>query len=402
MLFQQHADAVQLTGSRSPLYNSYVDMSSSEVEFVSTPYENGKDTFEFIVNTCSYWSTSRESGVPNAIVSIDIAAINYRPVAFDFSAEINALDQTVIEFGGLVSLNASDPDIDQVLNSVIMSLPTGGLLINPLTGEDITVVGTTVHNLTLLYRPNSCSVLGTIRFRDTFTYKVSDGEFETTVATASVIVDCEGPIQQIHQGVHIFIYIISGVCSLLTVACMILVVIWRNTRTIRSISPVFCLVTLTGALAMNISPIFWVQNTMICKAWLSLITLGFVWMFSAIAVKAYRIDRIFTNRSLEMFAIPNKQLFIYVGVLTLVQVIILIIWNLTTPFETTFVEIPNAKQSLQTCSAAEHNIIFAIIQFIFLILLFLITAVLAWRVRSIPLGQYRETREVFFAVREFL
>lgn len=98
-----------------------------------------------------------------------------------------------------------------------------------------------------------------------------------------------------------------------------------------------------------------------------------------------------------MFSITHLELLAYVGVLTLFQIILLIAWGVALPQVAQLVPIPNDAHVVQMCFNERWGIV-AAVQYSFLVLVFIFTAIFAWRVRSIPQTEFKESKEIFLSV----
>lgn len=95
-----------------------------------------------------------------------------------------------------------------------------------------------------------------------------------------------------------------------------------------------------------------------------------------------------------MFAIPNWLLLAYVGVLASVQVILIIIWATVIPTTLSYIPVPRESFVVHQCHSGDNWTVIAGVEYTFLILLFVFCAVFAWRVRKIPLSEYKEAKEI--------
>jgi hypothetical protein len=210
--------------------------------------------------------------------------------------------------------------------------------------------------------------------------RVTDGVL-LTEGVVQIQVDCVGNVRRISRGVEYFVFILSAISVAICLVFMILVVIWRERHTIRTISPLFCILTLTGAVCINISPIFLTWSLNACFGWMAFFTLGITVFLGAIAAKTYRIDRIFNSSGFKVFAIPNGLLLAYVGALTAGQVILLGVWGALFPSSITFQSVPRETYVVQMCHSGEKWPVVAGVQYAFLIPIFIFCAAFAWRVR---------------------
>jgi hypothetical protein len=305
-------DALALTGSLIPEIRNLVNLRDGRITYVPDPYVNGNDSFAYRLNKCSYSSRYATEGVGTADVQLSITAVNQRPVARSSVISIDATLSNVRVDGVRNLINVSDIETrSESLRVTIRKIPTYGQLSSVNDKTRALRVSDTIPAGELIYIPAECQE-STGVLNATFTYTVSDPEGASSDdASVIITVDCLGPSQRIPIASQIFIFALSAFGSTVSIVAIILVVVWRNTRTIRSISPVFCLVTLVGSLLVNLSPIFLTPLASSCMGWMCLLTLGIVLFFTPIAAKTYRLSTIFNNKTLSIFAVSNLQLMGY-------------------------------------------------------------------------------------------
>lgn len=137
----------------------------------------------------------------------------------------------------------------------------------------------------LFFSPPRCSDIDYSKSDLIISVTLSDGETQVKLTNFTLTTDCVGNVKRPSKAVDIFVFAISAVSSFICLVFLVMVAIWRERPTIRSISPAFCAITLAGALFSSISPIFLTTRLHNCMAWLCYLTLGIVFFFSAIAAK---------------------------------------------------------------------------------------------------------------------
>jgi hypothetical protein len=133
--------------------------------------------------------------------------------------------------------------------------------------------------------PARCADLDYGTRNETVLLTLTDGEATTQSISFIINVDCIGRVKRVGKAVDIFVFAVSALSFALGAFFMVLVVIFRSSHSIRSISPAFCAITIAGAVCVGVSPIFLTTRLNNCTAWLSYLTLGIVFFFSAIAAK---------------------------------------------------------------------------------------------------------------------
>lgn len=101
---------------------------------------------------------------------------------------------------------------------------------------------------------------------------------------------------------------------------------------------------------------------------------------------------------MKIFAIPNWLLLAYVGVLASVQIIMIIIWATVIPTTLTYIPVPRESFVVHSCHSGDSWAVIAGVEYAYFILLFLFCAIFAWRVRKIPISEYKEAKEIGYSV----
>lgn len=391
-------DAIAMSGSALPQTRNVVNLRSGNLTYVPDAYINGNDSFTYRINKCSYSSRYAAEGVETARVSLKITSVNQIPLAVGSFLSIDATVPTARTNGVSKVVNVSDIETgSDSLRILLRSVPSFGQLSPKDDRSRVARVGDSLIAGDLIYLPAECTdSLGIFNVSFSFVAQDPDGA-QSDPAETTISIDCQGPAQRVAVGAQIFIFALSAFGSTVSAVALILVVIWRNTRTILSISPLFCIVTLLGSLLVNLSPIFLTPLASSCMGWLALLTMGVVLFFTPIAAKTYRLNRIFNNKSMTIFTISNLQLLMYVGIPALIQGALLLVWGLVHVPVVTQVNNPGTTQTIPMC-VGKVTIPTLVVEFVLLLLLYVFTAYFAWKVRNIPLGQWKETHEIFLAV----
>lgn len=153
---------------------------------------------------------------------------------------------------------------------------------------------------------------------------------------------CVEPFIAVSVAVRAGVITASSACVLLCIAFIVLTVYFRESKTVKHSSLVFSLLTLVGAALMMFSPVFIVLETPQCMPWLWFFGVGFVLFFgyvhrrmqlragqltlccSSMAVKCYRIDRIFNwhrKKLTKIKPIGDSQLMVIVSILLALEIV---------------------------------------------------------------------------------
>ncbi|KAN0043329.1 hypothetical protein ACTA71_010977 [Dictyostelium dimigraforme] len=129
------------------------------------------------------------------------------------------------------------------------------------------------------------------------------------------------------KSIQISFSIISGILIGFVIFMMFGIVKYQDTPSIRSASPFFLNLTLFGGIIVFVGIIVWVApiNTHQCNARFWLVTIGFSTLIGSLVVKNIRIWLIFDNPELKILKITNNQLFPWVGLCLLINIILMAI-----------------------------------------------------------------------------
>eukprot|EP01122_Echinamoeba_exundans_P014761 TRINITY_DN6749_c0_g2_i1.p1 TRINITY_DN6749_c0_g2~~TRINITY_DN6749_c0_g2_i1.p1 ORF type:complete len:559 (+),score=87.36 TRINITY_DN6749_c0_g2_i1:426-2102(+) len=375
-------DAISMTGSQSRAELALVDLHSSALTYVPDTYKNGNDSISYSVNRCINYARYRSANARTGVVNISIASVNQAPTLAT-NALLVDLSRNETSFPFEFRIGASDVD-NTTLRATAVQLPQVGVVRNAATGAVLQVGTQFDANELLLYVAPACLNGPDLTYNVTMKVRVTDGQLSVE-GDVHLMVDCVSNVRRVSRGVEGFVYAISAISCVICLAFIGLVTVWRHKRSIQKISPLFCALSLVGALMIDISPIFLTWTSSSCMAWLCFFTLGLTIFLGAIAAKTYRIDRIFNSEHMKVFAIPNWLLLAYVSVLTGAQIVMLIIWGVLLPSKLSYIPVPRESYVVHACHSGDNWVVIAGVEYAFFILLFCFCAVFAWRVRKIPL-----------------
>eukprot|EP01133_Synstelium_polycarpum_P004414 gene4414-5171_t len=192
----------------------------------------------------------------------------------------------------------------------------------------------------------------------------------------------------------------ATIFGLLAVGLGVMVVYYKDTHSIRSASPVFCLTIIGGGIMTYLAVIVWVlpMSTGGCVARYWLLTLGYALLIGALVVKNFRIWIIFDNPELKSVRITNPQLLPYVGIVIAILVVLLAV--LTSDrvglVVSTVDKIDNLGpyEVMEVCltNATGVRIIYGILG-VFGVLL-LIGVFVSWKIRIVDIDEFNESRPI--------
>ncbi len=158
--FDIDGDVLTFEVSRYPSHGG-VELNSTTGAFTYTPARdyNGPDSFSFRTNDGALRSAA-------ATVSLSVAAVNDAPVARNGETEVAWLFTS----STTGQLRASDVEGDALTYHLVSAPRYGTVVVNETSGS-------------FSYTPNAAPNLG---YRDSFTFKVNDGELDSNVAQMTV------------------------------------------------------------------------------------------------------------------------------------------------------------------------------------------------------------------------
>lgn len=132
--------------------------------------------------------------------------------------------------------------------------------------------------------PLKCIAYNYDVYNATFGIRVAD-EALSQEGNVTLTVDCDGNTMRVSNAIDALVIALASTSSFIIVIFIILVIAWRERPTIHSVSPLFCVITLIGALMANLSPIFLTKLAISCITWMCLLTFGIVFFFGSMAAK---------------------------------------------------------------------------------------------------------------------
>ncbi|EAS66931.1 G-protein-coupled receptor family 3 protein 10 [Dictyostelium discoideum AX4] len=130
---------------------------------------------------------------------------------------------------------------------------------------------------------------------------------------------------EFQRSIQIGFSIVSGLLIGFVILMMIGIVKYQDTPSIRSASPSFLNLTLLGGVIIFIGIIVWVApiSTHQCNARFWLVTIGFSTLIGSLVVKNIRIWLIFDNPELKIRTITNNQLYPWVGLCLVINIVLM-------------------------------------------------------------------------------
>lgn len=147
-------------------------------------------------------------------------------------------------------------------------------------------------------------------------------------------------------------------------------------------------------------------STGMCISRVWLLAIGSSCILGTTFSKTWRIARILSNDSLKPLIIPTTFLLKIFGLIVSIDVIILVVWTALSPLEAvvTVVDENRPTMSFISCSAPRPTAHVALlgIEIIYKGLLIIVSAVVAWKTRSVKLLLFSESKYIAFTIYNML
>eukprot|EP01133_Synstelium_polycarpum_P004415 gene4415-5172_t len=175
---------------------------------------------------------------------------------------------------------------------------------------------------------------------------------------------------------------------------------FKNTHSIRSASPVFCIAIIGGGILTYLGVIIWVipMTTGSCVAKYWLLAIGYALLIGSLVVKNFRIWIIFDNPELKSVKITNPQLFPYVGAIITVLVILLAVMSSSTgglgvTTEHNIDDLgPYEEMDVCGCNSTGNRVLYGLLGVFGALLL---TGVfVSWKIRIVDIDEFNESKPI--------
>ncbi|XP_050415629.1 probable G-protein coupled receptor 156 [Patella vulgata] len=151
--------------------------------------------------------------------------------------------------------------------------------------------------------------------------------------------------REIGVGVVVVSWVCGSILSVMSLVYLILNIRLRNTRLIKMSSPNLNILVASGGLLSSITCVlfgidFFIaddrkQVSNICQLRVAFLSCSFSLLYGPLLAKCWRVYRIFEQASLKRVVIRDNQLFIFIGILLLGDVILMSAWQMVDPLQYT-------------------------------------------------------------------
>ncbi|KAN0026683.1 hypothetical protein ACTFIV_007673 [Dictyostelium citrinum] len=193
--------------------------------------------------------------------------------------------------------------------------------------------------------------------------------------------------------------IVSGFCILFCIVSMILVIMFRHAKMIKSASPAFCLLILfgciiifTGCIIFSLSP-----TDDLCRARVWLLSVGYTIFLGSLLVKNWRIWLLFDNPKLKKRSITNWKLYPFVAGILAADVLILALWqglgNIRSESRIG-IDSLTKYQYANVCSSNDQGSIALYILLVFHGIKLLAACFISFKIKAVDIEEFNESKPI--------
>ncbi|EGG24814.1 G-protein-coupled receptor family 3 protein 6 [Cavenderia fasciculata] len=199
----------------------------------------------------------------------------------------------------------------------------------------------------------------------------------------------------IQESITLGLSIPSGVFILFAIVSIVVIILFRNAKVIKSASPLFSVLILIGCILIFAGIIIWSQNptTSLCRSRIWLISLGYTLMIGNLLIKNFRIWLLFDNPKLKRRNIPNKKLIPWFLGILILDAIILAVWIAVGDIkavERLNIDGLGTYESMNACSSSHAGDVVLYILLIFHGIMLLVGCFISFKIRSVDIKEFNE------------
>ncbi|GAM21595.1 hypothetical protein SAMD00019534_047700 [Acytostelium subglobosum LB1] len=204
---------------------------------------------------------------------------------------------------------------------------------------------------------------------------------------------------KVSESVVIVFVVCGALLAFITMVYLAGVAFFRQTKIMRSASPLFCMMILVGALIVAAAIIIWNMNATrdVCRARLWLLSLGYTVIVGNMVIKNFRIWLIFDNPRLKRLKITNIKLLPWVLGMILVNLALLIPItivghvNAIRSYDFDGVGIYNYRM---TCDMTKDGSVILYVLLAYHGLMLLIGCFVSWKIRTVDVPEFNESKPI--------
>ncbi|KAN0026684.1 hypothetical protein ACTFIV_007674 [Dictyostelium citrinum] len=199
------------------------------------------------------------------------------------------------------------------------------------------------------------------------------------------------------------ITVTSSICIFLCIISIIIVLVFRTARIIKSASPAFLFLILMGCIIIFIGCIIFSQspNEGTCRARVWLLSVGYTIFLGSLLVKNWRIWLLFDNPKLKKRSITNWKLYPWVAGILAVDVLILAFWqglgNIRSESRIG-IDSLTKYQYANVCSSNDQGSIALYILLVFHGIKLLVACFISFKIKVVDIDEFNESKPIASSV----
>ncbi|KAN0029109.1 hypothetical protein ACTFIV_010982 [Dictyostelium citrinum] len=205
------------------------------------------------------------------------------------------------------------------------------------------------------------------------------------------------------ESLKIGVTVVAGFCIFLCVISMILVIIFKEAKVIKSSSPIFCLLILFGCIVIFVGCIMFARSPTdgSCRSRVWLLSLGYTIFLGNLLVKNWRIWLLFDNPKLKKRAITNWKLYPWVSGIVIIDIVILAIWQALGEImaeSRTGIDSLSKYEYRNVCASSDQGSIALYLLLVFHGLILLVACFISFKIKVVDIEEFNESKPITTSV----
>jgi hypothetical protein len=343
-----------------------------------------------IGSSCKLFVLYKDTNIPGSPFTFSVSPATVSASLISVVGATPGTPLTVVQGAlSVVALNAVDSYSNPInANSLNTSQLIISMVIIPDQGSSLTIFPTvSVSNGVLklsYYAPYSGSFKLSILWNGT---SIQNSPFNVNAISSAEVTTSTRSVA----------FYLGGVCLLLTIVCLVALVVVRGSAITRAASVSMLALTLVGETFLSIGLLlrgFWPSNEY-CSASPWLVSIGFVTVLVTMLAKAYRIQAIFTSKSLQSVTISDATLVLGVMLAVLGVMVIHVTKYFVQPYSAAVLSLStNALLTFTTCTSGSTNeSIWSFVIYGYPALFLAYGVYIGWQTRNVP-SHFNESPQI--------
>ncbi|KAM9964217.1 hypothetical protein ACTFIW_005878 [Dictyostelium discoideum] len=205
------------------------------------------------------------------------------------------------------------------------------------------------------------------------------------------------------ESLKIGVTVVSGFCIFLCLISMIIVIIFKEAKVIKSSSPIFCLLILFGCVIIFVGCIMFARSPTdgSCRSRVWLLSLGYTIFLGNLMVKNWRIWLLFDNPKLKKRAITNWKLYPWVSGIVIIDIVILSIWQALGDIvaeSRTGIDSLTKYEYRNVCASSDQGSIALYLLLVFHGLILLVACFISFKIKVVDIEEFNESKPITTSV----